>query len=159
MPAIAPTTQVPDLACLLSRASHVVTTELTANLANLGVSPREYCVLTQALGGELTQIRLAELCQLDKTTMVVTMDSLEAAGLAERRASSGDRRARIVAVTKAGERVVVQAQEIVNKIYEDVLSALPIRQRTAFVDGLARLVDDRLSTPMQCEKTVRRRTL
>ena len=44
-----------------------------------------HCVLYHALAGEFTQIQLAEQCALDKTTMVVTMDALESAGLAERR--------------------------------------------------------------------------
>ena len=61
-----------------------------------------HCVLYHALGGEFTQIQLAEQCALDKTTMVVTMDALEKAGLAERRPSPTDRRARIIAVTDAG---------------------------------------------------------
>jgi len=46
---------------------------------------------------ERTQIQIAELAYLDKTTMVVTVDALEKAGLAQRRQSSTDRRARIVA--------------------------------------------------------------
>ncbi len=46
---------------------------------------------------EQTQIRLAERCALDKTTMVVTGDELERSGLAERRPSPTDRRARIIA--------------------------------------------------------------
>jgi MarR family transcriptional regulator for hemolysin len=158
MTAIAPVTTQPDLACLFSQASYVVTTELTAGLASLGVSSREYCVLAHALGNELTQIRLADLCQLDKTTMVVTVDNLESAGLAERRPSSTDRRARIIAVTAAGARVVAEAQRIVDAIYENVLSSLPTRQRDIFVAALTTLVDTRLSTPMRCEKAPRRRT-
>ena len=59
--------------------------------------------------GEYTQTELARIVGLDKTTMVVTLDELEAAGLAERRPSATDRRARVVAVTKAGERKVRQA--------------------------------------------------
>ncbi|MEK8105286.1 MarR family winged helix-turn-helix transcriptional regulator [Micromonospora sp. M12] len=41
---------------------------------------------------------------MDKTTMVVTLDQLERAGLAERRPVPTDRRARLVAVTPAGRR-------------------------------------------------------
>ena len=95
-----------DLAFLLAQASHALGTELTARLSELGITPRAYCVLSKALGGELTQTQVAEQCALDKTTMVVTLDALERDGLAERRPSSTDRRARIIAVTEAGERVV-----------------------------------------------------
>jgi MarR family transcriptional regulator for hemolysin len=152
-----PTTEFPpDLTMLLAKASHVVTTELTAGLERSGITPRGFCVLSHALRSELTQIRLAEICQLDKTTMVVIMDELEQAGLATRAPSATDRRARIITVTPAGARVVKQAQQIVDQIHQDVLSALPARQRQAFVDGLTTLVCGRLANPTQCEKPVRR---
>ena len=148
-----------DLMFLLSQASHALETEMTAELQALGVSPRAHCVLTHALSGELTQSQVAERCALDKTTMVVTMDELERAGLAERRASGTDRRARIIAVTKAGERKVAEANAIVARIYAEVLGALPAGQRDAFVAGLAQLVGGRLSTPVKCERPVRRRAV
>jgi MarR family transcriptional regulator, transcriptional regulator for hemolysin len=146
-----------DLLRLLSQASHVLQTELTAALADLGISPRAHCVLSTALTGELTQSQLAELCDLDKTTMVVTMDQLEKAGLAERRLLGSDRRARIIAVTPAGEQIVDTARDIVAGIYRDVLGALPGSERDAFVDGLERLVGGRLATAVHCEPPVRRR--
>src|SRR3954452_16832262 len=98
-----------DLAFLLSQTRHALTTELTAKLASLGLTPRGLCVLLHASQEDLTQIRLAERCGLDKTTMVVTLDELERAGLAERRLSSSDRRARIVAVTPAGAKLAATA--------------------------------------------------
>ena len=41
-------------------------------------------MLSTARTGEFTQKELADMVGLDKTTMVVTVDALEAAGLAER---------------------------------------------------------------------------
>ncbi|HEX2184301.1 MAG TPA: MarR family transcriptional regulator [Chloroflexota bacterium] len=146
-----------DLVLLLSQASHALTTELTAELAELGITPRAHCVLSHALQGELTQGQLAERCALDKTTMVVTIDELERAGLAERRPSSADRRVRIIAVTASGRRIVAQAQAIVSRIYDDVLATLPVAERGPFLDALVRLVEGRLSTPVRCERPVRRR--
>jgi MarR family transcriptional regulator for hemolysin len=148
-----------DLMFMLSQASHALETEMTARLQALGISPRAHCVLTHALRGELTQSQVAEQCALDKTTMVVTMDELEKAGLAERRPCGTDRRARIIAVTKAGERSVAEANAIVARIYAEVLGALPAGQRDAFVAGLAQLVGGRLSTPAKCERPVRRRAV
>jgi MarR family transcriptional regulator, transcriptional regulator for hemolysin len=148
-----------DLMFLLGQASHALETEMTAKLHDLGVSPRAHCVLTHALGGELTQSAVAEQCALDKTTMVVTVDELERKGLAERRPSSTDRRARIIAVTGDGERIVEQANAIVAEIYSEVLAALPAAQRDAFVAGLAALAGGRLSTPAKCERPVRRRAV
>ena len=135
-----------DLMFLLGQASHALETEMTAKLQALGVSPRAHCVLAHALRGELTQSQVAEQCALDKTTMVVTMDEL-------------DRRARIIAVTQAGSRLVEEADAIVAGIYRDVLAELPVAQREAFVAGLATLAGDRLSTPAKCERPVRRRAV
>ncbi len=147
-----------DLMMLLSQASHRLSCELTAALEEVGISPRANCVLTTALRGELTQGHLADLCQLDKTTMVVTIDELERAGLAERLPSKTDRRARIIAVTPAGERIVDAARRIVADVYEDVLGTLPARERDALLSGLATLVGEggRLSQPAQCDQVVRR---
>jgi MarR family transcriptional regulator, transcriptional regulator for hemolysin len=113
-------------------------------------------VLAKALTGELTQGQVAQLCGLDKTTMVVTLDALERAGLAERRPSSTDRRARIIAVTEEGERVAAAADGIVALTYADVLATLPEPQRDAFVAALERLVGGRLAHPPACEKPARR---
>src|ERR687887_1456139 len=147
-----------DLCWLLSRASYIMTTKLTAALEALGVSPRAHCVLSAAMSGDHTQTELARTVGLDKTTMVVTLDELEAAGLAERRPSPHDRRARVIVVTKAGERKVREAEDIVQRIHADVLGALPARERKAFLEGLTRLVTERLSEPAVGATPVRRRT-
>ena len=146
-----------DLCWLLSRASYILTTELTAAFEGIGLSPRAHCVLATAMTGEHTQTEIAQAVGLDKTTMVVTLDELEAAGLAERRPSAEDRRARIVAVTKAGERKVREAEDIADRIRADVLGTLPERDREIFLDALTRLVSDRLSEPAQCARAPRRR--
>jgi MarR family transcriptional regulator, transcriptional regulator for hemolysin len=157
---LAPPAQEPlkaDLCWLLSRASYILTTELTAAFEGLGLSPRAHCVLATAMTGDLSQTEIAQRVGLDKTTMVVTLDELEAAGLAERRPSSEDRRARIIAVTTAGQRKVREAEEIADRIRADVLSALPEDDREVFLDALTRLVSDRLSEPAECARAPRRR--
>jgi DNA-binding MarR family transcriptional regulator len=135
----------------------VLSTELTAELASLGITPRGNCVLSAALTGEKTQIQLADLCQLDKTTMVVTVDELEKAGLVERQTSAADRRARIIMVTDLGRKVHASAQDVVARVYEDVLSTLPQAERDGMLSGLTRLVEGRLSTPVACQRAPRRR--
>jgi MarR family transcriptional regulator, transcriptional regulator for hemolysin len=146
-----------DLCWLLSRASYILTTELTAALEGLGVSPRAHCVLSAALSGDHTQTELARKVGLDKTTMVVTLDELESAGLAERKPSKTDRRARVIDVTKAGERKVREAEAIVERIRADVLAVLPAEDREVFLSSLTKLVSERLAEPVQCGQPVRRR--
>jgi MarR family transcriptional regulator, transcriptional regulator for hemolysin len=157
IPAGAPEALSANLCWLLSQASYTLSTELTAGLEDLGISPRAHAVLATALESEHTQTELAKLVGLDKTTMVVTLDELEAEGLAERRPSEHDRRARVVAVTKAGRRKVEQAQQITERIHAEVLETLPAGERKAFVDALGRLVCSRLSAPAVCSQPPRRR--
>ncbi|CAA9531271.1 MAG: Transcriptional regulator, MarR family [uncultured Solirubrobacteraceae bacterium] len=132
-------------------------TEMTAALEDLGLSPRARCVLMTALEGEFTQIEIARMIGVDKTTMVVTLDELERVGLAERRPSSKDRRARVIAVTAKGKAMVRKGGEVVKRVQDEVLETLPAKERAALVDGLQRLVSERLAEPAQCASPVRRR--
>ena len=89
--------------------------------------------------------------------MVVTMDKLERAGLAERRPVASDRRARIVAVTPAGEKLLATGQKVVDGAHRDMLSALPEADREVFVRSISTLVGDRLARPVVSDRSVRRR--
>ena len=146
-----------DLCWLLSRASHGLTTEFTAALEELGISPRQHSVLFTAMTGEFTQTEIARMVGLDKTTMVVTVDELEAAGLAERRPSSTDRRARVIVVTDAGVRRVLEAEEVLDRVRNDVLSVLEPDERQVFLKALGTLACGRLAEPVACAHPVRRR--
>jgi MarR family transcriptional regulator, transcriptional regulator for hemolysin len=145
----APTRTVADMSFLLTHAGHVLATQMAAAMAEIGITPRAYCVLFHALEAERTQIELAEISDLDKTTMVVTVDELEKAGLAERRPSGTDRRARIIAVTEAGRRTVAEGSKIADRVHVGVLDALPEQQREPFVAALTLLTDGYLSTPSE----------
>jgi len=144
---------------LLHLTGHALETELTARLAEVGLTPRARCVLSGALDAERTQTELAEMASLDKTTMVVTMDALEAAGLAERRPSATDRRARVIVVTDAGREMLAKADQVVADVYESVLGSLPDDERDGLIKALTRLVDGRLGTVVQCDRPPRKRAL
>jgi DNA-binding MarR family transcriptional regulator len=142
----APVTNV-DVSFLLQHTAHVLATRMTAALAEIGMSPRAHCVLAHATQAERTQAQLAELSDLDKTTMVVTVDQLERDGLAERVPSAHDRRARIIHATPKGKQVVATGQDIVDRVHGDVLGALPEDERAAFVSALNRLATGHLAVP------------
>jgi MarR family transcriptional regulator, transcriptional regulator for hemolysin len=153
----APTPLASDLCWLLSRASHALSTEMTSALEGSGISPRAHSVLATAMTGEYTQTELARLVGLDKTTMVVTIDDLEAAGLAERRPAESDRRARVIVVTKSGQQKVREAETVLDRVRDDVLDSLPEEERQVFLRALGRLACGRLSEPVPCAPAVRRR--
>ncbi|WP_433538416.1 MarR family winged helix-turn-helix transcriptional regulator [Micromonospora sp. CA-249363] len=153
-----PDAATPDLMFLMSWATHALAQEHAAALSGLTISTRAYCVLDRGLTGEYTQSQLGEMCGIDKTTMVVTLDELERAGLVARRTSTTDRRARIVTVTGDGERLVAEARQIVAELQADILATVPSRDRAIFLDVLGRLVDGRLSTFVQTDRPARRRS-
>lgn len=130
---------------------------MSAALAEVGLTLRMQCVLRHALEAERTQIQLAELAYMDKTTMVVTVDALEKAGYAERKPSATDRRARIIAVTDAGAAIAQEGQRIVDRVHAEALEALAATQRKPFVDALIELVDGHLSTPVEAQPVRRAR--
>ncbi|WP_392675427.1 MarR family winged helix-turn-helix transcriptional regulator [Streptomyces sp. LN785] len=156
MTSMAPRRAEPDLSFLLDHTSHVLRTRMAAALAEIGLTARMHCVLIHALEEERTQIQLAEIGDMDKTTMVVTVDALETAGLAERRPSSKDRRARIIAVTEKGAEVAEQSQKIVDGVHEQALDALPQAEREVLLRAMKRLVDGHLATPSPSPLAVRR---
>ena len=156
MTADAPIRAESDLSFLLDHTSHVLRTRMTAALAEIGLTPRMHCVLVHALAEERTQVQLAEIGDMDKTTMVVTVDALENAGLAERRPSATDRRARIVAVTDEGARVAARSQEIADGVHRTALAALTPDEREVFLRVMNRLVTGELAEPTENPQAVRR---
>lgn len=153
---MAPTRTEPDLSFLLDHTSHVLRTQMAARLGEIGLTPRMHCVLVHALEEERTQAQLAEIGDMDKTTMVVTVDALEKAGLAERKPSSTDRRARIIAVTEEGAKVAEESRKIVDDVHESALGALPDGERDVLLRALNRLVTGHLETPAEGPRQARR---
>jgi DNA-binding MarR family transcriptional regulator len=147
---------VPDLSFLLDHTSHVLRTRMSAALAEVGMTARMHCVLVKALEEERTQAQIAELGDMDKTTMVVTVDALEKAGLAERRPSPTDRRARIIAVTPAGAAMASKSQAIVDRVHREAIGSLAEPARSVLIEALSALATGHLATPGDSSAGVRR---
>ena len=156
MTSMTPARTEPDLSFLLDHTSHVLRTRMSAALDEIGLTARMHCVLVHALEQERTQAQLAEIGDMDKTTMVVTVDALEEAGLAERRPSSHDRRARIIAVTEKGAQVAEESQRIVDGVHQQALATLPADTRRALLNALNLLVSDHLAAPAAAPRSARR---
>ena len=138
-----------DVTGLLNMAGHALANRLAAALAEVGLTPRMQCVLVHALEQERTQIQLAALADLDKTTMVGTVDDLEARGQAEHRPTATERRARIIAVTEKGRAAAEEGQRIVDRVHADALGDLTAADRAVFVEALARLAGRREDGPVR----------
>ena len=136
-----------NLGWLLATVSHAFTTELTAALEAVSVTPRAHCVLATALQGEYTQTALAQAIGARQ----------DDDGRDDRRAGAGragraahvehDRRARVIAVTEAGRRKVARGRgDRRRRSRSDVLDSLPARSATALMAALQRSSAGRLRT-------------
>lgn len=156
MATVVPRRTVQDLTGLFNHAGHVLLTRLTVALSESGLTPRMQCVLRNALDGERTQIQLAELTHMDRTTIMLTVDELERVGYARRERSRNDRRARVIVVTEDGARAAEAGQRIVDRVHHETLAELTDGDREVFVGALTQLVEDHLATPVDCGGSVRR---
>lgn len=93
-----------EMTWLLHRAAQRMRAVTGAAAERHGRSLRDHIVLS-ALDKSpgLTQVELGRALGMDKTTLTSELDRLERAGLVERSVDSRDRRARVLAVTAAGD--------------------------------------------------------
>lgn len=111
-----------------------------AGLAELGLHPREFATLSiVAAQPGLTQQDLAAASAIDASTIVATLDALEARGLAERRVLPEDRRKRAVHVTPAGEQALAQGRLLAKRLGDELFGPLSEAERRRFETLLRKL--------------------
>ena len=91
---------------LLLKAGHYMGQEFEAALAAIGLSGREFLVLSFVADGEaLPQQVLTERLGLDPTLIVGLVDALEDRKLVVRRRDPADRRRNVLGLTAAGRKL------------------------------------------------------
>ena len=115
----------------LWRASH---TQTAAALQTIGLTPPLFAILNylQSSDGSIQQ-QIGSAMGIDPSTMVALVDQLERAGLARRRASARDRRAREVLITPKGRRALKRGRELAAAVEDEVLQALSAGERAELV--------------------------
>jgi MarR family transcriptional regulator, lower aerobic nicotinate degradation pathway regulator len=99
-------------------------------LEELGLRPPQFAVLSVIDGNPgLTQQALVEATGIDPSTMVQLLDSLAAAGWAERRPHATDRRKRAVHLTPEGAAVLARAREAATRVGEATFAPLAPEER------------------------------
>lgn len=127
---------------MLVAAAHIRCRQvLNDGLREVGIEARHFGVLL-ALGrhGAVSQRRLIELLDVDKSTMVRIIDDFERLGLAERQRAAHDRRAYAIQLTDEGRRRLAAAQRITAEVGDRLFGWLGPRERDQFVDVLRGLV-------------------
>jgi DNA-binding MarR family transcriptional regulator len=133
-----------EIGQLLAGAHKRAARRFTGALAPLGIDGRLFGVLN-TLGrlGPCTQARLVAELDGDKSTMMRSVDDLEAMGLAVRQAVPGDRRARAVALTDEGRERLAAARATADRVAGELFGAMSDADRTALRDLLAAFVRSR----------------
>jgi len=127
-------------------ASHTRPAEV---LASIGLTPALFALLNVigARQGAIQQ-ELGSALGIDRSTMVSLVDQLENAGLAERRPSATDRRAREVAITSKGKRLLEKARALTSQVEDEVLGGLSSEERQQLLTLLRRALDSAPGQPL-----------
>jgi DNA-binding MarR family transcriptional regulator len=120
----------------LWRASH---TRAAEALESVGLTPALFGLLN-VLGDRegAIQQELGAVMGIDPSTMVSLIDQLESAGLAKRRPHPKDRRAREVAITPKGRRLLERARRMIFEVDDEVLRGLTATERSQLLSLLRR---------------------
>jgi DNA-binding MarR family transcriptional regulator len=130
----------------LWRATHTRTGEL---LGSVGLTPALFALLNVigAREGAIQQ-ELGSALGIDRSTMVSLIDRLESAGLATRRPSATDRRAREIAITPKGRRLLQRARGLISQVEDEVLAGLTGEERDDLLTLLRRTLDSAPAQPL-----------
>ena len=130
----------PDLAAMLAPlVRELIAAELPVLEAN-GLSMWGYSVLVALDRSAIrTQAALAEAIGADKTRIIAILDELQDKGMIERVPDPEDRRARLLAITKAGRKVKDATQAAIQRGEERWLGTLSATDRATFLRVLQEL--------------------
>jgi DNA-binding MarR family transcriptional regulator len=130
----------------LWRASHVRAADV---LGTVGLTPALFGLLNVigAREGAIQQ-ELGAVMGIDRTTMVALIDQLESAGLAKRRPSAKDRRAREIEITPKGRRLLERARGLLSQAEDDVLAGLTAADRRDLLTLLRRALESAPAQPL-----------
>ena len=125
---------------LLGRATDQSREYFEALVKPLGIGRRHFSVLA-VLGEEkaLSQVEMSERLGIDRNTMVILLDDLEAKALVTRRRDPSDRRAHQVTLTDAGRDVLAQSIECARRTNDEVFAPLSPEERRQLHSLLSRL--------------------
>lgn len=82
---------------------------------------------------EVDQVTLAGLIAYDPVTLSGVIDRLQKKGLVSRSVSPRDRRARVIALTPKGQRLLAECAPLVWDLQDDILSGLAAGEREEFM--------------------------
>jgi MarR family transcriptional regulator, organic hydroperoxide resistance regulator len=132
-----------DLTWLLHRAAQRMHAALGEQAEQHGLQLRDYIVLSAlVMQTGQTQLELGRALGIDKTTLMMQLDRLEAKKLIVRRADPRDRRARIPEATVAGRTLRAKVAKACSEVEAAALGKLRSGDPRSLRAMLAELIGD-----------------
>ncbi len=125
---------------LLSQLGSYVAAEFQRHMADSGVQPRVYAVLTAlaAQDGQ-SQRELSARLSIHRNVMVSLIDALEADGLVQRKPHPGDRRAFAITLTDRARRLLPNLDQAAGTLEDAVTAELSVGERDVLRKLLQRI--------------------
>jgi DNA-binding MarR family transcriptional regulator len=119
-----------------------------------------HAILEIGAAGELNLKDLAARLGLDNSTLSRTVESLVKDGLAERTASTKDRRATVIRLNENGRTARDRTNATWNRICRDMFRSIPREKRQQLVESISILAELLAGCCCgQCSGTAKRRTI
>ncbi len=99
-----------------------------------------HAIVEIGTAGEISLNQLAELLNLDNSTMSRTVNNLVNQRLAERKSDPEDRRYLKIRLTEEGEKVYKTIEESMNSYFYEILGAIPQEKQPQVMESLELLV-------------------
>ena len=126
---------------LISRLGYYAPSSSRSGWPRLGLTPRMWGAMnTLDHEGDVSQQQLGRAIGMDPSSMVSTIDELEAKGWVQRRPHPTDRRAYALHITDAGRETLTRARRLAGGAQNELLAPLDDIERAQLHDLLLRLV-------------------
>lgn len=137
------------------RRLHQISVALfSQEMGEVGITPVQYAILQMVHNQPgFDQRTLAGNIALDTSTTAGVVDRLEARGLLTRNASPSDRRVRLLALTPAGEQLLLDSIPRMEQAQQLILAPLSPAQQTEFMHLLHLLVKKNVEPETTTRKT------
>jgi DNA-binding MarR family transcriptional regulator len=139
----------PRLAVLLAKLSKMVYRKSEEALPGIGIKDYLALIYMDDLG--VSQQRLAERLGMDENNLVLLLNGLEEAGSIARRRDPDDRRRHIVEITPRGKKVLERAERGMDKLEQELLSALSPSERATLKQLVRRVLESQAASARQPE--------
>jgi MarR family 2-MHQ and catechol resistance regulon transcriptional repressor len=135
-----PRVAAPRLWLVITKCHRVLSLLAEQSIANAGLCLTDFAALEALLHkGPLTISQIQEKVLLASGSMTAAVDRLEKLGLIVRKASTSDRRSRIVQLTRKGSRVAATCFEKHAKDLEALMSVLSEKEKGQVYGSLRKL--------------------